>query len=322
MSLEWRSLDTATSHFIPSSVEAGTNLHLRAKGGGDGAPVLFVHGAGISSRVFDISHPGASWMDATVAAGMNAYALDVRGYGLSHSLVMENTSAPYGSATDAINDIDDAVNWISNRHAGTPPALVGMSWGSVTTSLYASTIGADKVASLSLVAPIFAERNQMWIDMLADPADITQLNPEWGAFRYNNGTSVAAFWDSEIPEDCDWRDGAVSDALIASIMSDDPTSSQFDVPQFRAPNGTFVDLWECFNARPVYDPSKIIVPVLLVRGSQDRTSTRSDALNLFDALGVQSRQYIEIANGSHFLVAERQASHLFAMVNTFSTSVI
>gem|GEM_PF-2046060 len=64
----------------------------------------------------------------------------------------------------------------------------------------------------------------------------------------------------------------------------------------------------------------IKVPVLLTRGSQDTTSTRSDALQMFDRLTVENRQYVEIANGSHFLIAERKAPQLFAVVNRFFSS--
>jgi pimeloyl-ACP methyl ester carboxylesterase len=50
-------------------------------------------------------------------------------------------------------------------------AIVGWSWGSITTARYAIGAGAGKVARLVLYAPIFAERNPDWLEMLADPAD-------------------------------------------------------------------------------------------------------------------------------------------------------
>ena len=56
---------------------------------------------------------------------------------------------------------------------------------------------------------------------------------------------------------------------------------------------------------------------MLVRGAQDPTSTRSDALALFDRLAATRRQYVEIANGTHFLNAEGQADQLFAAVHGF-----
>jgi len=261
-------------------------------------------------------------MESTVTAGFSAYALDIRGYGKSVSEVMSTATKPYARATDAIKDIDDAVAWITNRHNGLKPSLVGVSWGSVTTAMYASTIGAHSLISLSLIAPIYAEHNSSWIELLADPADKTVLNPKLGAYRRTTAEQVLARWDADIPRGCDWRDAAVSDAMISSIMADDIESGQLVPPAFRAPNGTFVDLWDCFTGTPLYDPSRIKVPVLLARGSHDLTSTRSDAFQLFDLLAAEHRQYSEVANGSHFLIAERNAQQLFDLTNSFLTGLV
>lgn len=75
-------------------------------------------------------------------------------------------------------------------------------------------------------------------------------------------------------------------------------------PMFRAPNDMFLDLWEAFNGRPLYDPSDITCSTLLIRGGNDPTSTRSDAMQLYDLLGSDRRSYVEIANGTHFASAE------------------
>lgn len=54
-----------------------------------------------------------------------------------------------------------------------------------------------------------------------------------------------------------------------------------------------------------------------MRGSADRTSTRSDALRLFDSLGATTKRYVEIANGAHFVGAERNAPQVFGETNLF-----
>ncbi|MEO0363280.1 MAG: alpha/beta hydrolase, partial [Pseudomonadota bacterium] len=88
--MTWRDHDAARSHFVASSDEAGLRLHLRAhEDDPERAPALFVHGATYASRLYDIPHPGASWLRATADAGFAAYALDIRGYGLSRSTEME-----------------------------------------------------------------------------------------------------------------------------------------------------------------------------------------------------------------------------------------
>lgn len=100
-------------------------------------------------------------------------------------------------------------------------------------------------------------------------------------------------------------------------VSDDPEAGRRSPPAFRAPNGPLVDLWSCFNGEALYEPERITCPTLLVRGSADRTSTRMDALRLFDRLGARVRRYVEIAHGAHFASAERNAWQVFNEVNAF-----
>lgn len=320
MTGDWRRFDTAVSHFVPSSDRPGLELHLRARGDAPGrVPVLFVHGATYASRLYDIPHPGASWLAACADAGLAAYALDIRGYGLSRSREMATADAPYARAGEAVRDIDDAVAWICRRHGTGRIALVGGSWGSVTTALYASTAGRGRVARLVLYAPIFAERNEGWLRLLADPSDTSRFNPAFGAFRMVDEAGTRARWDEEIPlsEVDAWRDEAVFQALVRASLADDPEADRRDPPAFLAPNGTFVDLWSCFTGRALYDPERIDCPTLLIRGSADRTSTRTDALGLFDRLGARERRYVEIANGAHFVSAERNAPQVFDEVSVF-----
>ncbi|MEM1046389.1 MAG: alpha/beta hydrolase [Pseudomonadota bacterium] len=315
--------DTARSHWIRSSTEPGLSLHVRShEADTDAPPVLFVHGATCGSRLYDIPVPGANWLKSCRDAGFNAYALDVRGYGLSHSAVMENQTAPYGRAAEIIHDIDDVVDWIRSRHGIDRIALVGGSWGSVTSSLFVSGPGRDKIDRLVLYAPIYAERNADWIDLLADPSDRQRLNPEFGAARLVTLEQTRQRWDSELPADAieTWRDEAVLRTLMQTCFADDPDSGRHDPPAYRAPNGTLVDLWSCFRGIPLVAPERITCPTLLIRGSADTTSTRGDALALFDLLGSHVKRYVEIAHGSHFASAERNGWQIFDETNAFLAS--
>lgn len=315
---DWRVHDTAASHLVPSRDEPGLVLHLRAHADAPSRPpVLFVHGATFASRLFDIPHPGASWLAATARAGFAAYALDLRGYGRSRAPSLSRASAPYARAAQVVQDIDDAARWLCARHRVDRIRLVGGSWGTITTALYAATLGAGRVSRLALFAPIYAERNQGWLDLLSDPSDPNRLDPAFGAYRLVTEAETRRRWDSEIPEGAAWRDEAVFRALLQSAFADDGAALERDPPAFRAPNGTFVDLWEAFNGRPLYDPRAIGCPVLLIRGGADPTSTRSDALALLDTLAAQDKRYVEISNGAHFVSAERRAPAVFSETNAF-----
>jgi len=318
--MSWREHDTATSHFIASSDEAGLRLHIRVRGEASGGPpVLFVHGATFASRLYDIPHPGASWLGAAADAGFTAYALDIRGYGRSHSAQFDAAAGPYARAESAIYDIDDAVRWICARHGVGALRLAGGSWGSITTALYTTTIGRERVDRLALFAPIYGEPNAGWLAQLRDPEDADAPRSDFGPWRWIDARETRARWDAEIPDGraAEWRNEAILTALVQSSIADDPRSVTRDHQAFRTPNGTLLDLWDAFNGRPLYDPAALTCPLLLIRGSEDRTSTRSDALALFEKAGARTRSFLEIANATHFASAERSAATVFAMVNAF-----
>lgn len=302
------------SNFIPSTSEPGLKLHVAELG--EGTPVLFVHGATVASHGFYAPVKGRNWMASAAGAGFASYALDIRGYGKSQSNQMWTQAEPYASASEAIEDINDAVEWIAKRH-GTTPSLVGISWGSITCGLYASTIGRARVNRLVLAAPIFAEKNELWRNLIGDPSDKGKLNPAFGAYRATALTDLMARVDEELPADCDWHSEGAIEAVVACALRDDVRSSNFVPPKLHSPNGTFVDLIQCFNGKPLYRPEDIRIPVMIIRGAQDLTSTRSDALTLFDKIGSSERRYVEIANGGHFVSLARNSGELFEEVNAF-----
>lgn len=316
--MTWQQHDTAKSHFRPSSDEPELSLHIRAHADApDRPPVLFVHGATYASRLYDVPHPGASWLKATAAAGYAAYALDIRGYGKSGVRGLAGTAKPYARGADAVKDIADAVNWLCTRHNRTQIALIGGSWGSITTAMFASGALGSQIGALVLYAPIFAEINPGWLSFLSDPSHPSQFNPAFTGARPVCEPSTRARWDAEIPAGQDWRDEAVFQALVQSSLSDDPHATHRNPPAFLAPNGTLLDLWEAFNGRPLYNPSRITCPTMLIRGGADTTSNRSDALTLFDAIAAPEKRYVELANGAHFASAERIGPKVFAAANAF-----
>jgi len=317
--------DRAQSFFVASSDEADLRLHIRSRGAEPARPpLLFVHGATYASRIYDIPHPGYNWLAAAAEEGFAAYALDIRGYGKSRSPALEKTNEPYATASAAVRDIGDAVEWICARHGTAQVGLVGGSWGTVTTALYASGPGQARVSALVLSAPLFAERNPLWLKILADPADPARFNPLYGAYRWIDLAQTRVRWDEEIPpgEIAAWREEAVLRVLFDTSLADDPEGARQDPPAFRAPNGTFLDLWEVFNGRPLYDPAALTCPLLLLRGSHDLTATRSDALALFDAAATKTKHYHEIANAAHFSFAERKAPEVFAASLMFLQQVL
>ena len=319
----------SATHAVPQPDEPGLALHVRERrppeqpvGAADRA-ALFVHGATFASGLWDIQVPGrkgrTSFLDAAAAAGLAAYALDIRGYGRSSAPALETSSVPYARAEAAVRDIDRVADFIRAREGLARICLVGGSWGTITGGLYATTLGRGKLERLVLYAPIFAEPNTDWLAMIADPADPARPSPALGPCRWVTEADARDRWDAEIAfEDKTlWRDEACFRALLDDAFEADPRTREHDPPAFRAPNGTLLDLFEAFSRRPLYDPAKIAIPTLLIRGDADPTSTRSDATGLFDRLASPVKRYVEIGNGAHFVSAERNAWQVFDEVTGF-----
>ncbi len=314
-------------HHLPQPDEPGLYIHVReCRPAGLEKPIgaiLFVHGATFASAIWDIGMPGMSFLERAAQLGMTSYALDVRGYAGSPSRAMAEADAPYARAQQAVRDIDLVVDFIRSREGCERILLVGGSWGSITGGSYAAGAGKRKLSGLVLHAPIFAEPNPGWLDLIADPADRKRANPALGAFRLVTEAEASIRWDAEIPEGSteQFRD----EAVLGAIMQDEIAAGLrpgADMPSaLKVPNGALLDLFEAYSRRPLYEPADIAMPTLLLRGSRDTTSTRSDALALFDRLGTRVKRYVEISHGTHFIGAERQAWQVQEAVLAFAGSI-
>jgi pimeloyl-ACP methyl ester carboxylesterase len=284
-------------------------------------PVLLVHGATFGSALFDLSVPGYSLMQALARGGRFVYAVDIRGYGASNgNSVMNSPPAahpPFSRARHAVEDIGVAVSEIRRRQGVRSIDMIGFSWGTITAGWYASERVAD-IRRLVLYAPLFAEKNMMWLDRIGDPADRSRLAGHFGAYRLITMADVVARWDSDAPGNPrDVREDGVVESLFEAAARLDALAGSYHPPAFRCPNGAFADLIEVFNGRPLYDPRTIEAPVLMVRGACDTTSTASDMRRLEAAIGSAEKSCLEIPDGSHFLCVEKNRMSLYRAITAY-----
>ena len=233
-------------------------------------PVLLVHGATFGSALFDLPVSGYSLMQELARGGCFVYAVDIRGYGASNrNGVMNSPPAahpPFCRARHAVEDIAVAVSEIQRRQGIQSIDMVGFSWGTITAGWYASERVAE-IRRLVLYAPLFAEKNMMWLDRIGDPADRSRLAGHFGAYRLITMANVIARWDSDAPgKAADVREDGVVESLFEAVARLDALAASHQPPALRCPNGAFADLIEVFNGRPLYDPRTIEAPVLMVRG--------------------------------------------------------
>lgn len=308
---------------LASSVAPDETIRLReatavGRPGHAGKAILFVHGATYPGVMFDV--PGASWLTRAVADGYDAYAIDIRGYGGSYRPPAMDEPADIGEAFcragDAMADIADAVAFIRRRTGTASVDIVGWSWGTITSGCYAAT-RPGTIGRLVLFAPIYATPQPDWTAALA-AADAPHQPRPLGAYRQETQGQADARWAAEItavrPEA--WRDPAILDAWFTAMLVDEPGQA------VRAPNGVLLDLWEALSGRALYSASDIAVPTLVIRGGADTIASRTDGLALFDALGSEHKQYIEIANASHYALLEHRRHALHANVAAFLSAAM
>jgi len=269
--------------------------------------VLFVHGATYAGRAaFDPT--GCSWLDAVATAGRAAYAVDIRGYGDSERPpALEAPAAesePVVRASTAAGDVAAALESIVMDFERVH--LVGYSWGTIIAGLLLADRGAD-VASLVQYAPVYrppsAHRDRF------SPGEPPT------AYRRVSKAKARERWAEQRPGDA-VPDDAFESFWEALVGSD----QRVEDGRILAPNGTLVDLQAAIDAPP-YDAAAITVPALVLRGSLDTASTRSDAMGLYDALGGEDRTYVEISGGTHFLQLEPRRETLFETIRRFHDRV-
>jgi pimeloyl-ACP methyl ester carboxylesterase len=284
-------------------------------------PVLLLHGATFAAALFDLPRPGYSLMAALAGAGRAVYALDVRGYGTSIGGVMDEppeTNPPFAGVDEAVQDIEAAVSFVCRRCAAPAVDLIGFSWSTIAAARYAGA-HPQTVRRLALYAPLFAEQNPSWVGRIADARDRSRLAPAFGAYRLVTAANVLERWNNDLPggDPGLFREDGVAELVFETLAALDPRS-QFQTPRaFRCPNGALADLVEVFNGRPLYDPARLTMPVLLIRGGQDTTSTATDAQRLLEAIASPVKRYRVIAPGSHFLCIERNRVKLYDELNDF-----
>jgi pimeloyl-ACP methyl ester carboxylesterase len=285
-------------------------------------PVLLVHGATLGASLFDLPLPGYSLLEALAADGRAAYALDVRGFGLSRAGTVIDGPAdahpPYPRLPQAVADIGAAVDAILAREGARSLDLVGFSWGTVTSSAYAGA-NAAKVARLALYAPLYGERNALWLGRIAEPQDPNRLLAGIRAYRLMTRADLAARWDADLggADPARYREPGIVDAVFDLFSSLEPATRAASEPAFRCPSGALADLLDVFNGRPLYDPAALTMPLLLVRGADDTTSTDSDARALLDAAASREKSYDVVEPGSHFLLLERNRARLHDRLRGF-----
>jgi pimeloyl-ACP methyl ester carboxylesterase len=312
---------TAMEEFLVPAHDVGITLYVRNK-----HPVglktvrserilLFVHGATLPAESsFDLRLNGLSWMDYIAQHGYDVYLLDVRGYGRStrpHEMeVPPEQNEPIVRTSTAVNDVSAAVDFILKRRRVQKLNLMGWSWGTCTMGWYTAQ-HHDKVVKLVLYAP-------WW---LRSPPSVTDAGAKLGAYRTVSREAVKSRWLAGVPEDrrAEFLPSGWFEAFAAATFATDPAGAALVPPQLRAPNGVLADARDFWNAgKPLYDPAEIRVPTFLAHAEWDADLPSYMLYAYFEHLvNTPYKRYVQIGEGTHFVVMEKNRIQLFEAVQQF-----
>jgi pimeloyl-ACP methyl ester carboxylesterase len=282
--------------------------------------VLYVHGATYPSETaFDLRLDGFSWMDYIARAGYDVWLVDVRGYGGStRPAAMDQSpgaNPPFGNAAEAVRDVGAAVDHILKKRGIAKLNLIGWSSGTVTMSWYTAQNNA-KVNKLVLYAPL-------WI---RTTASLVQTGPgPLAAYRSVPMSAAKQRWLTGVAPDKqkDLIPAGWFEAWADATWKSDPKAMAQNPPMLRAPNGVVADGQRYWAAGPgkatmPYNAADIRVPTLLIKAEWDQDTPAYMAQTLFPLLtGAPYKRYVEIGEGTHTVIMEKNRMSLFREVQLF-----
>lgn len=275
--------------------------------------VVLQHGATYGSTAFDVPVGGLSWMDYLAARGFDTYCLDLPGYGYSQKPPQMSEPAdanpPFMRTPEAVECLGFVCDRIRERRDAARLCLIGHSWGTAITARYTAQ-HSELVERLVLYAPI-------WLRTGGEQSPV-RVDGKIGAYRTVTREATLTR-----------RQEGLSEEQKHTIMPREWFDQWWDAvtnaqPEgggetIRAPNGVVQDGQECWRAgKPVYDPARITVPVLVTVGEMDRDTPVYMAETLFPLLtGAPWRRLAVLSGGTHTILMERHRMLLFRSVQQF-----
>lgn len=273
---------------------------------GAGAPVLYVHGATFPSGLsVGYRFGGRSWADDLNARGFDVWAFDFIGFGGStRPRQMSKPAAgvaPIGRAAEAASQIAAVIGHIAAARAGAPVHLVAHSWGSIAAGLFASE-NADAIGRLVMFGPI-ARRE---VKGLPPPEGI-------GAWRDVSVADQLKRFVEDVPQS---HPPVLIEPDLAewgpAYLATDAAAFERVPPAVRIPSGPQADIMAAMSGQLAYEPQRVLVPTLIVRGAWDNLCQNADAAWLIGALGAGEKADIVIPAATHLMHLEHGREGLFA----------
>jgi pimeloyl-ACP methyl ester carboxylesterase len=312
--------ETETQEFMVPASDPGIQLYARNKHPSEVTTfssdrvLIYVHGATYPSEaMFDLPIAGVSMMDVLAAKGWDVWLLDVRGYGGStRPPEMDKPAAdnkPVVDTAAAVRDVGSVVDFVKARRGVEKVNLMGWSWGTHIMGLYTTTHNAS-VARLVLYAPGWLSKDKV-------PPDAPPLT----AYRTVTREEARTRWLTGVPEDkkATLIPPGWFDMFADAAFTTDPLGAKQNPPVLRVPNGVVQDsrtYWR--SGKPLYQPSDITVPTLLIHAEWDADlPTYHTAAYFAELKNTPYRRWVELGEGTHMVMVEKNRMQFIHEVQMF-----
>ena len=279
------------------------------------ADVLYVHGStfGADLSIF-YALDGRSWADALTDAGFSAWGFDFAGYGGSDRYA-DDCGRAAGRLEEALSQLRRAIRAVRERNGGRRVFLLGHSWGATVAAACAAACPED-VAALVLFAPVVVRGDPIrpagaYVPAAVDAGPVQAHYPLTLWAQYRRFVEDVPRGQPQVFSEAHFQDWG-----SAFLATDSQAQSRMP-PSVSTPAGPQRDVQALWSGQPLYDPSRIVAPTLLVRGEWDTVCDANDARSLLSALGGPVREGAVIERATHLMHLEAQRGQLYNVVNTF-----
>jgi pimeloyl-ACP methyl ester carboxylesterase len=247
--------------------------------------ILLIHGRTWSSLPnFDLRVPGEerSFMEALGTAGLDVFAIDLRGYGAT-----PRDQSGFLTPDRAVADVAAVLSWMQQQEARRSATYVlGLSRGAMIAAMVAQKF-PEKLAGVVLLGFGFDP------DVQAAPSE-PGVRP--GRLRNTSDAAASDFVTA------DAYTSATVNAFVRTALQYDPV---------------LVDWREerQFNA---FAPARVQVPVLLVHGDRDPQAPMAIGTKLFNRFGTPDKWWVILPGADHAAHLEKSAPELVRTVVSFT----
>lgn len=265
------------------------------RSGQSSPPVLFLaHGSSVSARpTFDLIVPGHgeySLMDKFAEYGFDVWTMDFEGYGRS------STGTGNSNIASGVEDLKAAADVISRETGQQSFHLYGESSGALRAGAFAMS-EPQRVRRLVLAAFTWTGKGSPTLTNRGQSADYFRTHNR----RPRDRDAIRSIFTRDKP--------GTSDPAVAEAMADAELKFGDTVP-----TGTYLDMT---TNLPIVDPTKLPVPVLIVRGEYDGIATEEDLLSFFRRLPVSDREFAVLPEAAHSVALGTNRSQFWHVMRAF-----